>query len=74
MIDENTCPFCKSANNCMAHSDDSCWCNDVKVPAGLTDLVPEEQKRKACICLSCIKLYTADPAAFMENLRNSTTA
>ena len=65
-VNEKICPFCKGQNKCLAHTDASCWCNDVEVPISLTDLVPSELKRKTCICLSCIEAYNDNPNIFIK--------
>ena len=58
-MNENICPVCLIKNNCMAHSDKACWCNNIKVPQELLDLVPDKQKGKTCICRSCIEKFNA---------------
>lgn len=59
-IDEKICPICGRDNNCMAHSNEPCWCNKVKIPQELLDLVPESKKQKVCICLKCIQGFKDD--------------
>ena len=59
-LNENICPLCGNPNNCMAHSEQRCWCIDVKVPKELIDLVPAPQQGKACICLDCIEKFNKD--------------
>ncbi len=71
-IDETLCPLCREENGCMAHSDESCWCNDVTVPQELIDLVPEAQQRKACICRFCIEKFNANRVAFTAKIRNES--
>ena len=44
----------------MAHSNEPCWCNKVKIPQELLDLVPESKKQKVCICLKCIQGFKDD--------------
>ncbi len=61
---EKICPFCKGKNNCMAHSKNPCWCNDIEIPAQLINLVPSHLKRKSCICLSCINAFKENPTNF----------
>jgi len=70
MID-SLCPICNNKNNCMAHSEKTCWCLKVKVPQELLELVPEEKKCKVCICLSCIEAYENNPELFIENYKRS---
>ena len=72
MINENEtiCPLCHTSNKCMAHSKIPCWCNNVKIPQELLDLVPQEQKGKSCICLSCIYAFDDNPIEFINNWRS----
>jgi hypothetical protein len=64
IVNETLCPLCHAPNNCMAHREESCWCNGVTFPGELLALVPEHQQRKACICLTCLQAYIADPLDF----------
>ncbi len=65
MLDAKICPFCKQDNNCQAHvPNNNCWCNEIKVPLELRDLVPEELKMKSCICKDCIQLYKSEKVKF----------
>ena len=66
-INDKICPFCKNQNECMAHSENPCWCIDLKIPSELTELVPVDLKHKSCICISCINLFKEDPKTFKEN-------
>ncbi len=52
----------------MAHGEAPCWCSNVIVPKALLDLVPEKQKGKSCICLSCITAFNENPTEFMEKV------
>lgn len=62
--DQSICPICAEPNNCMAHCDEPCWCNQVKVPKELLALVPENKKNQACICLNCIQNFKENPSDF----------
>ncbi len=53
---EKICPLCGESNNCQ-HGKCGCWCETVKVPKRVLDLVPEDKKEKACICKSCLEKY-----------------
>lgn len=53
---EKICPICGQDNNCQ-HGQGSCWCDTVKIPKYVLDLVPEDKRGKACICKSCIEKY-----------------
>jgi len=46
----------------------SCWCKDVIFPEGLLLLVPEESKRQACICRSCVEKYGESGETFQSEL------
>ena len=67
-IDEKICPICGKDNNCMAHCDESCWCVKIKIPQELIDLIPDNKKNKACICLNCIQNFKNDPEKFIKNM------
>lgn len=53
--DTRACPICGQDNGCMLSKD--CWCHDVTVPRELLDTLPEDKKKVACICKSCIDTY-----------------
>ena len=55
-VNEMLCPLCGKPNQCMAHSETPCWCNQVTIPEALIAIVPQQTKGKACICQSCIQL------------------
>lgn len=40
---EKICPLCGKSNNCQ-HGKGGCWCDTVKVPKHVLDLVPDEKK------------------------------
>lgn len=50
------CPICGKNNGCIIGNKD-CWCTKVDFPKGLLDMVPEDKKRKACICKNCVDKY-----------------
>jgi hypothetical protein len=58
-MNDKKCPLCGKANGCMAGTgkEKDCWCHSLKVPQELVDKVPEDQKRKACICKSCVEAF-----------------
>ena len=68
---ESICPICGKNNNCMAHSDEPCWCLNVEIPQELLDLVPKDKKQKACICLKCIQDFKDDPQRFIGKNRST---
>lgn len=54
------CPICKKENKCavvMGTDPKKCWCMDIKVPKGLLELIPDEDRGKSCVCKSCIEAY-----------------
>jgi len=69
IIDETICPFCKSKNQCMAHIEKPCWCNNANIHKELIKLAPEKTKGKACICLDCINSFKKNPKQFIKNLK-----
>jgi hypothetical protein len=56
-IDEHRCPLCGDNNACGAHGDTPCWCCTTSIPQGLLDLIPAEQRMKACVCQRCIDRF-----------------
>lgn len=55
--DEKICPLCGEDNGCQ-NGEASCWCYNVKIPAYLLDMVPQDKRGKACICKKCIEKYS----------------
>lgn len=67
MINPKICPFCKEENQCEAHiPNNNCWCNTIKVPVEMRELIPESFRMKACICKRCILMYKSDKDAFIK--------
>ncbi len=66
VINEKICPLCLKGNKCMAHSKEPCWCKNIVIPNELLEIVPEEKKRKACICLNCINEFKKNPTEFLK--------
>jgi len=59
-LDKKICPLCGKPNDChMENGKDpsTCWCNEVKMPEGIFELLPEGAQRKACICRSCVESF-----------------
>lgn len=46
------------------NSPNTCWCNEVKVPAELQKLIPIEWQHRSCICAACVTRFNQDPSAF----------
>lgn len=59
MIDPGICPICGGPNGCLHARPDPgcgpCWCVAVVFPPGLLERVPDEAKRRACICRKCLE-------------------
>lgn len=53
---ERICPICGQDNNCQ-HGQSECWCDNIKIPKQIFDLVPDDKRGKACICKTCIEKY-----------------
>ena len=55
------CPICKKDNNCgnllQEEQYTPCWCTKVRFPSGIFDLIPPEQRGKACICKECVERF-----------------
>jgi len=41
----------------MAGTADHCWCDQEVFPSGIFELIPEESRRKHCICKNCVDKY-----------------
>ena len=58
MCSPDRCPLCGQPNECqLAKQDDCkgpCWCMDETFPPELLARVPEESRRRACICRRCV--------------------
>lgn len=57
------CPICKKANNCaisLGQEPRSCWCMTSKVPEGLLESIPKEERGINCICSQCVADYKSD--------------
>lgn len=60
VLENNYCPICGEENNCMAKTAEhgNCWCDhEGAFPNGILELVPEQSKRKHCICKNCLDKY-----------------
>ena len=66
-VDPSRCPFCGHDNRCAAASDSPCWCFNTAVPGELLALLPQAQRRKACVCFACIQSFNRDPEAFVKS-------
>lgn len=67
MTNPKICPFCKHNNGCEAHiPNNNCWCNHIKIPEKLIELIPKEFKMKTCICKDCIELFIKDKDTFIK--------
>ncbi len=67
MTNTKACPFCAKDNLCEAHiENNNCWCNSIKVPMELRELLPEEKRMKSCICKECILSFKENSKSFIE--------
>ncbi|MCC6353164.1 MAG: cysteine-rich CWC family protein [Verrucomicrobiae bacterium] len=64
VIDQAVCPLCGGPNECLharpCEGEGPCWCIEFVFPKELLDLVPDEAKRRACICRRCLERYCAE--------------
>jgi hypothetical protein len=53
------CPLCGEENECMTGAGDhgNCWCDKEVFPNQIFELVPEESRKKHCICKKCLTEY-----------------
>lgn len=61
MIEKGKCPICGKNNGCamVAGTDPyACWCMTTSVPKGLLNQIPEEFKKKSCVCKACTINYS----------------
>ncbi|XEC94196.1 cysteine-rich CWC family protein [Paenibacillus tarimensis] len=52
------CPICKKDNQCgniAGHP--TCWCSKARFPEAIFELVPPDQRGKACICKDCLDRF-----------------
>jgi hypothetical protein len=51
------CPICGNANACAAAQtggdQQPCWCATTTISAEVLGRIPDDKKRKACICQAC---------------------
>ncbi|SFS62102.1 cysteine-rich CWC family protein [Paenibacillus sp. 453mf] len=61
-INPHICPLCHKPNGC-AHAagkpHTECWCMSQSVPKELLSRIPDEQRRKACVCEACVTEFHA---------------
>lgn len=62
-VNPGNCPICGNDNRCgniagKAHG--ACWCSKAFFPEEIFALVPPDQRRKACICQSCLEKFKKD--------------
>ncbi|HLA33462.1 MAG TPA: cysteine-rich CWC family protein [Rhodocyclaceae bacterium] len=57
ILQNHTCPLCGQPNACAVakhrRHDVDCWCAHAKIDPAALALVPEAQRRQACICAQC---------------------
>ncbi|WMT39320.1 cysteine-rich CWC family protein [Paenibacillus sp. D2_2] len=62
-IDPLRCPLCGQPNHCAyaaGQSHTTCWCNNLSVPKPLLEQIPDQFRRKACVCENCVRTYIAN--------------
>ena len=48
------CPICGGPNECgLAAGKSECWCAGIEISKKALERVPEEARRKACLCRNC---------------------
>ena len=71
--DAARCPLCGGPNACQLCTADAykgpCWCERMDLPAALLARVPDEQRRLACICRSCVETAQAERDAEAVRVR-----
>ena len=59
-LPETACPVCGAANQCAVAQagtfDVECWCKNVTFSTAALERVPDEKRRKACLCPMCAAL------------------
>lgn len=56
----SVCPLCGQDNRCGAHAGlppSECWCMKETFPQEIFELVPPEERGKACICMDCLDRF-----------------
>ncbi|MFD2703038.1 cysteine-rich CWC family protein [Paenibacillus shunpengii] len=56
------CPLCHKSNECAYAAGKpytECWCMSRSVPQELLSRIPDEQRRKACVCEACVIAFHA---------------
>ncbi|MBD1379586.1 cysteine-rich CWC family protein [Metabacillus arenae] len=53
------CPMCGEKNDCMTGAGEhgNCWCDKEVFPNEIFKLVPEESRRKHCVCINCFTKF-----------------
>jgi hypothetical protein len=66
-VDASCCPLCDGDNDCQlctsAAYKGPCWCMSMQVPEALLERVPQDLRRRACICRPCIEAFHNEPKA-----------
>lgn len=56
------CPLCHKPNGCAyaaGKPHTKCWCMSLSVPEELLTRIPDEQRRKSCVCKACVNEFNA---------------
>jgi len=54
------CPLCGNDNGCAVLAGkpvEACWCGTAGFPREIFELIPPEERRKACICSECLRAF-----------------
>jgi hypothetical protein len=58
------CPICGGPNDCGGAAGKSeCWCANVKIPSEVLSRVPEQARRRVCMCAKCAGVLAANERA-----------
>ncbi|WP_083189096.1 cysteine-rich CWC family protein [Paenibacillus sp. KS1] len=60
VIDPKICPLCGNENHCAYQAGrphQECWCMTLSVPQALLEKIPQELRRKACVCEQCVRAF-----------------
>ncbi len=47
------CPLCQQDNDCGVKGSEPCWCTVTRIAPELLEQIPEQLRRKACVCKTC---------------------
>ncbi|QJD88177.1 cysteine-rich CWC family protein [Cohnella herbarum] len=59
-MDPSLCPLCGESNGCgnlIGMPQGTCWCSSATFPPEIFKSIPDEKRRKACICKACVEKF-----------------